>query len=609
MEKKRACILARVSTKNSTENDNQGSSLEYQVDKLTEVILADDSLIFDPEEDVYQDRHTGTSLVRKNTKTKGFDYLMSLLNISIIDINNEQEFQVSIKTKKGITPFYQVIYTKSTSRLARAFFKSSLLIEGLKQSGIEIRFYDINKSSFDDDLVVPIMGLIDSQYSKGISYNYRSNNIYKTKNKELTYKGDRIGYETKFIDGKKHYVINEQEYKLIRIAIDCILNRNMGCTNICKMFKENNMTLRDGRFLESSSLNKLLKNPLYIGKIKYYQYDDDYLKQYYDKKSYLKKLNYDYLECKYVEPIMTPDEQEQILKIFAKKSNQDRGFRAPYLPISNVLICGCCHSNFSSAGRYKGMRKFRCSKSIYDITACDNHRITESFLNEKIEQKMKNFGNNRNRFLKSQADNLLNLRLHLVSVIDNDSLDLMLDMNDKKEKLEAEIETLLSLDLSSESVKNTVLKTINEKDKQIKELELKISNLSQYQATVINFITQISETISKIDSEYNNQKSYDISVIDDFLLNEIEQILIFPIGEFVKGSKLSTDSVNLVFKYKYKTQINKILEEIYNNPMLEILVKKGVFSYNKSLNEYNIIPVENDKIDALLDRLRELDLF
>lgn len=604
--KKRVALLARVSTKSK----EQLTSIDYQIDKLSKIIMDNEEYIFNPDTDIFADRETGTTLNRSHG-IHGFNDLMDLLGIEIIDVNTSDEFHVSIKSKKGITNAYDVLFCKSTSRFARCFQKSNLLVLALKEANVEVVFYDINKSSFHDETLIPILSVMDTNFSKNLSYSSRMNLIYKTENREITMKGERIGYDIVWKDKHKYFVANE-DAELLKMALKMMLVWNFGCRTVTETFKRRNMKMKNGNFISESGLNRCLRSRLYLGEQKYYDFSNDeeeYLRQFSDKKEYLKKLNFQWLPCKYVEPIFTEEEFNQIQARFNKFSNVERGFRSPYLMLSNKLICGKCHSNFSSSGIYKNDRKYRCSTQIHDMNNCDNYRVQESFIDAEISKKMKSFNKNRNNFLTTQSHNLLYLRLHLVSILGNDTFDEMIKIDDDIQNLRNDIISLASLMLTSDSAKQIISEQIEAKDKEIKDLEFKMIHLKDYEQTVVNFIEEVNDVLAVIDAEIGKTFNYDINVNkNEFLVEEIESIKVFPKGEFVRRSRNATNSVILLFEFKYKNHINRILEKIYKSDVISILVNKGVFGFNKADNSYIVKTIPDNEIEPLMDKLRALEM-
>lgn len=81
------------------------------------------------------------------------------------------------------------------------------------------------------------------------------------------------GYDKAFVsEGKRKCPIlvpNEKEADVVRMMFDLYVNRNMGCTNICKKFDELGIKPPKGEFWSPAAMTKMLENVHYIGKVKW----------------------------------------------------------------------------------------------------------------------------------------------------------------------------------------------------------------------------------------------------------------------------------------------------------------------------------------------------
>lgn len=81
------------------------------------------------------------------------------------------------------------------------------------------------------------------------------------------------GYDKTFVsEGKRKCPIlvpNKQEADVVRMMFDLYVNKDMGCTNICKKFDELGIKPPKGEYWSPAAMTKMLENIHYIGKVKW----------------------------------------------------------------------------------------------------------------------------------------------------------------------------------------------------------------------------------------------------------------------------------------------------------------------------------------------------
>ena len=211
-----SCYFGRV----STNMRSQDLSLENSKDQIIEFILSHKNEVFDPKEDLYEERVSGVPLVKGTKKDKGFDELMRACGIEITDNNNELSFKIVAKSK------YQKIYCKSTSRIGRMpTNKKMSLLKILKLNGVEVYFYNIRRSTFemDDDIELLMFSYVDNNFSKNMSFNSRNNRVFKAKTRQVMMNKPKYGFDIIKEGTRRKYIINEEEYKVLH-SIQTILS-------------------------------------------------------------------------------------------------------------------------------------------------------------------------------------------------------------------------------------------------------------------------------------------------------------------------------------------------------------------------------------------------
>lgn len=81
------------------------------------------------------------------------------------------------------------------------------------------------------------------------------------------------GYDKTFVtEGKRKCPIlvpNKEEADVVRMMFDLYVNKDMGCTNICKKFDEMGIKPPKGEYWSANAVTKMLQNIHYIGKVKW----------------------------------------------------------------------------------------------------------------------------------------------------------------------------------------------------------------------------------------------------------------------------------------------------------------------------------------------------
>lgn len=581
--------------------ESQDSSIQYQNDVLTEFILKQPNEIFNPSTDIFSDRVSGTKIDRKNSD---FNRLMSLLGFEIVDTSKGDTIEVLTRVKRNIEPRYNKIYCKSTSRFSRASYKGELLLDTLKKIGVEVYFYDLHKGTFTmSDEELKIYSLIDSNYSKKMSYNWKNSNIYKTQKRKVLLRGKFYGYDNIKINGEKYYKINQDEYLVIRKIVDLFLNKDLGCDLISKQVG-----------LEKSFVNRILKNRHYLGQEKYYDYPEDY-KNIFDSdnnREYLKSLNFQWLDCEYIDQIITEEEFNLIQDKLQSKTKNARGFRNPYLEITKKLVCGCCGKNYYSLGskNYFNERSFKCStlrsgKGYYKID-CSSKVFYEGYLNSYLQRTTETFKDRQIKTYKKNLNQLLYLRVHLINTLSKNGDDELENLLTQKEDLEEKISKLFleKISVTSQTAQQTIDKLIKGFDDEIKEIESKVNiylNLQNKVTESILIINDLFEELQKGYIDIMNKTSY----TQDEVLAELKDITVYPKSEKVHKRNSVYFNIHTYLEMEIFDLVKGIYESEIKNILDTDIIKK---SENREYKYFIIKEPSSDEIDRANEHLDRLGL-
>ena len=307
VRKRRVAAYARV----STDNDEQFTSYEAQIDYYTKYILAREDWEFVC---VYTDEGiSGT-----NTKhRKGFNEMVQDALDGKIDL----------------------IITKSVSRFARNTVDSLVTVRKLKESGVEVFFEKENIYTFDSkgELLITIMSSLAQEESRSISENVTWGQRKRFADGKVTMPFKHfLGYD-KGPEG--HPVINEEEAKIVRMIYRLFLQGRTPIW-IAKYLTEQGIKTPAGcDKWRSNTILSILTNEKYKGDaLLQKSYTVDFL----TKK---KKVNTGEVPQYYVQnshpAIVEPIEFDMVQVEIARRKKLGRSYSGVHI-FSSKLICEDC---------------------------------------------------------------------------------------------------------------------------------------------------------------------------------------------------------------------------------------------------------------------------
>lgn len=604
-KKIRVCFLGRVSTK----YESQDSSIINQKDMIVNLIKSKDNELFDEEQDCFEDRVSGVKLYKGNNNTKGFDELMRLLNLDIVDTNNEDYTELKIKADKSKEPYYKKIYASSTSRVTRAGSAGTSLLLMLKKIGVEVWFYNLNRGTFElSDMELTLYNYMDNQYSKNQSYNTRMNKILKTKNRELMLHNVRFGWDLVKVNGKRKYIINQDEKAIYDLIVKLLLEDDLGCDLISQRLEQLGLTSTKIQ-LDKHSINRILKNKHYLGLEKYYQYPSDYASQFLVDRSYLANLNYDWLPCEYIEPLIDQETFDKVQEKLQSRSNCNRGFRHPYLPITKKLVCASCGANFYSIGasNYYNEQGFKCSskrsKKAILKKPCNNNTFYINHFEEWQEKQAKNLPLKMNEIHKQAIFDMLYLEHHLALLLAQNNDDEFETLTNREDELTEQLETKIALLLKNSTTEtmDIILKFQQEISNELKEVREKINTYLDLKNIIIQAIREVKKIQSSLDEMELNIKS---KYTKEEFLDEIEVIYVYPINE-----KRRKNSVLFLPLLKVEVQIFDLISSIMDSDIIKLLPPNTIYlSTRKYTKKYNVKELSNEEMTKARHILERLEL-
>ena len=330
-QKIKVAAYARV----STEQDEQQSSYEAQVDYYTRYIKANPDWEFVK---VFADRGiTGT-----NTKKR--------------DDFNEM---IALALSGGI----DLILTKSISRFARNTVDTLQTVRELKKAGVEVRFEKENLHTFDPkcEMMLTIMSSLAQEESRSISENVRWGQQQSMRKGKIhiAYK-HFLGYK-KGQDGRPEIV--EEEAKIIRMIYNLFLS-GWTIRHIAEHLSNKGIPTPTGKSTwPVSTVENILCNEKYRGDALLQKtYTEDYLtKKVRKNRGELKQ----YLVEHSHEPIIDPETFDRVQEILSKRCPYKSKLRDSS-PFCNKLVCDDCGGFFGHKVWHN-----RENTERYDIWYCN----------------------------------------------------------------------------------------------------------------------------------------------------------------------------------------------------------------------------------------------
>lgn len=346
---KRVAAYARV----STENEEQLSSYEAQVDHYTRYIKANAEWEF---VEVYADEGISATSTKKRD---GFNRMITDALEGKIDL----------------------IITKSVSRFARNTVDTLTTVRKLKDKGVEVYFEKENIYTLDSkgELLITIMSSLAQEESRSISENvtWGQRKRFADGKVSLPYK-QFLGYE-KGEDGLPKIV--ESEAKTVRLIYKLFLE-GKSTSWIAKYLTEHNISSPAGKDKwQETTVRSILKNEKYKGDaILQKSFTVDFL----TKK---KKINEGEIPQYYVEnshPAIITSEVFDLVKQEIKKRKDDKGYKTGGGCFSGKIVCGECGSFYGSkvwhsTSKYRRVI-WQCNSKFKNTEKCNTPHIYEDKL-------------------------------------------------------------------------------------------------------------------------------------------------------------------------------------------------------------------------------------
>jgi DNA invertase Pin-like site-specific DNA recombinase len=335
----------------STDKDEQLHSLQAQRDFFTDFAVKNGHELVE----IYADEGiTGTSTARRTA----FNRMLK-----------------SAERKE-----FELIVTKEVSRFARNTVDTLQYTRLLKSLGVGVLFLSDNINTLDNDgeLRLSIMATLAQEESRKISSRVKFG--IEQANKKGRVPTTIFGY-----DGTK---INLREAEIIRKIYYMYNYNGFGTRMIAKVLNEGGIITKRGCKWGESSVSRILRNPIYIGKIVSGKSEiSDFITK---KRNYISKDNWVEIE----RPELQIVSNEEFRKANAEMQkrcelyNTKRGRHNSKYLLSTLIKCSECGWSYHKLTRYTNPHKWRCGGNLH--CDCNNKfMVNEEELLLQIEDCFK----------------------------------------------------------------------------------------------------------------------------------------------------------------------------------------------------------------------------
>jgi len=175
------------------------------------------------------------------------------------------QLRTDAKSKK-----FDAVLIYDPDRLARRYSYQELLMDELKEAGIEIAFITIaTPKNSEDKILHGVRGLFAEYERAKISERFRLGKVRKVKEGHLLVSEPLYGYSYIPKQDKTHgyYVINENEASVIRMIFSWVANESLTLRKVVRRLQELDVKPRKSKrgVWSTSTLSTLLKHKAYIG--------------------------------------------------------------------------------------------------------------------------------------------------------------------------------------------------------------------------------------------------------------------------------------------------------------------------------------------------------
>ncbi|OGH23831.1 MAG: hypothetical protein A2629_00095 [Candidatus Levybacteria bacterium RIFCSPHIGHO2_01_FULL_41_15] len=167
---------------------------------------------------------------------------------------------------------WEAVLIYDPDRLARRYSYQELVMDELREAGIEVIFVTISAPKNPEDKILHgVRGLFAEYERVKITERFRLGKLRKVKEGHILTTEAPYGYTYIRGDREKrlhgYYVINEEEAKIVRMIFSWIANQHMAIREVVRQLQQRGIAPRKSKrgVWNTSSLHNMLRNKTYIG--------------------------------------------------------------------------------------------------------------------------------------------------------------------------------------------------------------------------------------------------------------------------------------------------------------------------------------------------------
>jgi site-specific DNA recombinase len=201
------------------------------------------------------------------------------------------------------------------------------------------------------------------------------------------------------VNGHRTLIINEQEAAIVRLIFDLYVNKGCGYNSICKYLEslsipkpgkgKNHQKRNKSKFWNQTAIDKILKNPVYIGR--WFYNKRQRVKSKNGKITFIPRPKDEWLLIE-VPPIINEEIFKAAQEERAERAKLVNKFHKHNYLLSGMLKCGCCGSSFCGESRgkiqyYRCIVRLKCGR--IDYKKCDSPPFRTDMVEAAIWQWVK----------------------------------------------------------------------------------------------------------------------------------------------------------------------------------------------------------------------------
>lgn len=504
-ELKKVCAYCRVST-NSKDQEN---SFENQKDYFERELSKENG--FDLI-DIYSDKGLSGTDFRKRDGFNKMLYDAGLDRIEASARSNEirNKYITSTYVITDRTPKFKYIYVKNSSRFARNT-EVNVILNRLRDKGVYVYFLDLNKSTEDpnDNIMLNFMFSIDERESIDKSNKVRFGAGESAKKGKIRVGNQLYGYN--YNKEENTLRIIEEEASVVKEIFDLRLE-GKGCRQIANELRERNIKTRSGSYFRENVILRILKNPIYTGKVVRNKYDCSTLfgnnqRKLKDRDEWIVQ------DSNRVDKIIDDDTFDKVFKLIKENYSEGMGIYRGNTKYSGKIKCAKCMKNYTMNRDVKTRKYGDYIREFYNCSTkkskgtkyCDNknHKVEE--FDRIIKEYCDGYYRKLATSLYSEANDLFEFKKDIILKEDLNCEKMNVikeEIKKHKNKLNILIDKLLEDD-------SDIIKDIFEERKikittDIKELEKKLHYYSENETERLQRINKINKLLNYLRDECNN---------------------------------------------------------------------------------------------------------